>query len=393
MLLSWLRRVRHRKLLAAPFPPAWETVLAANVPLYTALTPAERHKLRDDLRVIVHEKHWEGCGGFVVTDEVKVTIAAHAALLLLGLAHDHFARVSTILVYPTGYRSPDGWTGPDGVVRRDTGALGEAWYDGPVVLAWDAVLSGGQNPRDAQNVVIHEFAHQLDYLDGIADGTPPLRGKERNGRWHRVMTAEFERLKADTGEPKLLDRYGATNPAEFFAVASETFFEKATDLRVRHPDLYAVLADYYNQDPAVRAWTTGTATAPPVPLAEATPYRGSRAVTKTDAGRRLTEDWPGWVTGWWDLHPGMPREYAFRPFEHQITLAVAGLIAIGMSFGLYHKWAAGAVLGILIVLAAVGMMVWLRLAIRWVDRNGVWAGQPADPLTPPAPPPPPPSGP
>lgn len=368
MLLSWLRRRRRAKLLAAPFPSAWEAVLAANVPLDAQLSDGERRKLRDDLRVIAAEKNWEGCGGFVITDEAKVTIAAYAALLLIGIAHDYYARVDSILVYPSGYRSPDGWVGPDGVVRHDTGSLGEAWYDGPVVLAWDAVRAGGRNPRDAQNVVLHEFAHQLDFLDGIADGTPPLKGRERNARWHAVMTVEFNRLKgeAERGVPKLLDSYGATSPAEFFAVASETFFEQPRPLKERHPDLYAVLADYYNQNPAARD-TTGISPQP---------YRGSRAVAKTDAGRQGTLDWPGWVTGLWDLHPGVPREYAFRPFEHLGTLALGGVFGFLLSWCAWDwRWNAGMVLAILTVAAAAVLAGWLRLAIRWVDRRGVWAGR------------------
>lgn len=348
--------------------------MSANVPLAEKLNDADRRKFETDLRVIVAEKHWEGCGGLVMTDEIRVTIAAHAALLLLGLRHDYFARVETVLVYPSGYRSPDGWAGPDGVVRFDTANLGEAWYDGPVVLAWDAVLAGGRNPKDGQNVVIHEFAHQLDYLDGIADGTPPLSGRQRNERWHRVMTDEFERLKADAarGMPQLLDPYGTRNPAEFFAVASEAFFEKSTDLRVRHPELYEVLADYYNQDPAGREWSAVGRSPNP------TPFRGSRAVSKTETGRRATLTWPWWVTGLWDLHPGVPREYAFRPFGHVWPFLVGSLLAIGIGWAVERKWNAATVLGILLFAASVGLMVWLRLAIRWVDRHGVWASRGAE---------------
>src|SRR5262245_42733460 len=142
MLLAWLTRRRRKRLLATPFPDEWLTYLERNVALYARLSDAERAKLQDDLRILVAEKHGEGCGGLVMTDEVKVTVAAHAALLLLGIDHDYFARVMSILVYPSGYRSPEGWTRPDGVVDMTAGRLGEAWYDGPVVLAWDAVLAG-----------------------------------------------------------------------------------------------------------------------------------------------------------------------------------------------------------------------------------------------------------
>ena len=232
MIFSWLNRRRRAKLLFQPFPEEWIGYLERNVPLYSRLNERERATLRDDLRILVAEKHWEGCGGLAMTDEIKVTIAAQAAILLLGISHDYFARVMSILVYPTGFRSPEGWMRPDGVVDLTVGALGQAWYDGPVILAWDSVLDGGRDPRDGLNVVLHEFAHQLDYLDGMADGTPPLRRKGDYKRWQEVMTREFERLTAEAkvGRPKVLDAYGATNHAEFFAVATEAFFEKPRDV-------------------------------------------------------------------------------------------------------------------------------------------------------------------
>jgi Mlc titration factor MtfA (ptsG expression regulator) len=255
MLFAWLKRRRRRKLLAAPFPPEWLAHLRGNVALYATLTEAEQAKLRDDLRVFVAERHWEGCGGLTVTDEMKVTVAAQACLLVLNIEHDYFSRVPSILVYPSGYRTPAERHGPDGTVGGSPGRLGEAWYRGPVVLAWDAVLGGGKDPHDGQNVVLHEFAHQLDFLDGYADGTPPLPSRAAYRRWHDVMTAEYDRLVTDSrrGQARVLDSYGATNPAEFFAVATEAFFEKPLPLRQRHPALYEVLRDYYRQDTAERA--------------------------------------------------------------------------------------------------------------------------------------------
>jgi len=148
MIFSWLNRRRRAKLLFQPFPEEWVGYLERNVPLYSRLNERERAILRDDLRILVAEKHWEGCGGLAMTDEIKVTIAAQAAILLLGISHDYFARVMSILVYPTGFRSPEGWMRPDGVVDLTVGALGQAWYDGPVILAWDSVLDGGRDPRD-----------------------------------------------------------------------------------------------------------------------------------------------------------------------------------------------------------------------------------------------------
>ena len=289
-------------------------------PLYAALSERDRARLRDDLRVLVAEKNWEGCGGLEMTDEIKVTIAAQAAILLLGIEHDYFARVQSILVYPTGFRSPEGWTRPDGVIDLSVGALGQAWYDGPVVLAWDSVLEGGRDPRDGLNVVLHEFAHQLDYLDGLADGTPLLRRKGDYARWQEVMTREFERLKAEAGSgtARVLDAYGATDHAEFFAVATEAFFEKPREMCSRHPELYAVLCDYYGQDPAARSRPEGPS---PPEHGDRRPVRSSRKAARVEQHASVARDWPGWVQ-FWDLHPGVSRAQALRPLNDQASYAI-----------------------------------------------------------------------
>jgi MtfA peptidase len=254
MIFSWLTRRRRRRLLAAPFPSDWLAYIERNVALYGLLNEVERAKLRDDLRVLISEKTWEGCGGLTVTDEMKVTIAAQACILLLAIEHDYFSRVQSILVYPAGYQSPQGQLGPGGVVHEGVGRLGEAWYRGPVVLGWDEVRAGGRDHRDGRNLVLHEFAHQLDFLDGLSDGTPPLKNRDQYKKWHDVMTAEYARLveEAEHGSSKVLDVYGATNPAEFFAVATECFFEKPVQMQRRHAALYDVLRDYYGQNTAER---------------------------------------------------------------------------------------------------------------------------------------------
>jgi Mlc titration factor MtfA (ptsG expression regulator) len=255
MLFKWLTSRRRRKLLASAFPDAWLRYMRQNVALYALLSDAEQGKLRDDLRVFISEKNWEGCGGMAVSDEVKVTIAAQACLLLLAIEHDYFGRVRSILVYPSGYRSPSERHVQGGTIEEsDEGRLGEAWYRGPVVLAWDSVLAGGRSLDDGRNVVLHEFAHQLDFLDGLADGTPLLENDAQYRTWQKVMTEEYERLCRESakGHATLLDEYGSTNEAEFFAVATECFFEKPRPMQRRHPLLYDVLRDYYKQDPAKR---------------------------------------------------------------------------------------------------------------------------------------------
>jgi len=251
-LLKPIRQSRRQRLLSAPFPTSWQTWLD-RLPFYAALDTRGQKRIKDDLRVLVEEKVWEGCGGLEMTDEVRVTIAAQACLLILNIEHDYFHRVTSILVYPAAYKTMPS-RGRDGVVREGQANLGEAWLRGPVVLSWDDARRGALDPKDGRNLVFHEFAHKLDMLDGAADGTPPLANQETLRQWAQTMTREFAALReaADRGRATVLDTYGATNPAEFFAVATECFFEKARQLRQRHRSIYELLKDYYQQDPAAR---------------------------------------------------------------------------------------------------------------------------------------------
>jgi Mlc titration factor MtfA (ptsG expression regulator) len=255
MIFSWLRRRRRRQLLATPFPAAWLDYLHRNVSHYRYLSEAEQARLRDDLRVFIAEKHWEGCGGLTMTDEIKVTIAAQVCLLLLGLEHHSFERVQSILVYPRGYRATGEMLGRDGLIHEGGQArLGEAWYRGPVILSWEEVRHEARHLGEGHNLVFHEFAHQLDMLNGVVDGTPLLETPEQYHKWREVMTAEYQQLvqASEQGRATLLDQYGTTNEGEFFAVATECFFERPVALARRHPRLYEVLRDYYHQDPAAR---------------------------------------------------------------------------------------------------------------------------------------------
>ncbi len=249
MIFGWLRRRRRRKLLAKPFPAAWPAVLEA-LPFYSRLDDQERARLRDIVRVIVAEKSWEGADDLEITDEIRVTIAAGAALLLLGIHHDYFRRVTSIVVHPSTYSSAVGYSHRSGVVEEGMPVLGQAVYRGPVLLAWNSVQQGLLNPEDGRNVVIHEFAHRLDMLDGFVDGTPPLASRGAYAAWTRIMTEEYERLKR--GRRSVLDHYGATNEGEFYAVACEAFFEKPLQMSRKHPQLYELLKDYFGQDPLAR---------------------------------------------------------------------------------------------------------------------------------------------
>ena len=248
---------RRQRLRETPFPDEWEEYLAENFAQFASLSPEEQAELHGLTQIFVAEKNWEGVGGLTLTDEIKVTIAAQACLLLLHLPqHDFYPNVTAIIVYPAVYKVKNTHIGPDGVHHETPGAnLGEAWRDGPIILSWTDALHGGQNPHDGHNVVFHEFAHKLDMRDGYADGVPPLYADQQQyDTWAEVMQAEYDRLVEETedGRADILDDYGAENPAEFFAVATETFFEKSHPLRENHPRLYDVLKSYYRQDPAAR---------------------------------------------------------------------------------------------------------------------------------------------
>ncbi|TMQ49357.1 MAG: zinc-dependent peptidase [Candidatus Eisenbacteria bacterium] len=248
-MFDFFARRRRARLRAQPFPEDWLAIMSRNVPLYGRLPAELQARLRGDVQVLLAEKHFEGCGGLRLDDEIRVTIAAHAALLMLGDEPHYYPRLTSILVYPSTFLvRREERQGPITAEGR-TPLLGESWRTGAVVLAWDAALKGARDVRDGQNVILHEFAHQLDSEDGKGDGTPFLDSRGQYAAWARAMAPEFERLRAQP-EGSLLGEYAATNPAEFFAVATEVFFEQPEPLRLRHPEMYAELSRYYGLDPA-----------------------------------------------------------------------------------------------------------------------------------------------
>jgi Mlc titration factor MtfA (ptsG expression regulator) len=251
-MFGLFKRRRREWLRAQPFPPAWLPILENNCPFYRGLAGDDRRELLGHIQVFLAEKHFEGCGGLEMTDEIRVTIAAEASLLLLHRETDYYRRLITILVYPGAYVARGIEAIGDGaVLEGDVARLGEAWQEGVVVLSWDDVRKGASDIHDGHNVVLHEFAHQLDQEDGSADGAPILEHRSRYLAWARVLGAEYEQLRRDSerGRRTVLDEYGATNPAEFFAVATECFFEKPARLQRKHPELYEELKAYYRQDP------------------------------------------------------------------------------------------------------------------------------------------------
>ncbi len=247
MLFPWSHAARRRELLSSPFPAAWERTLTRAV-FYNALPADRQARVRDVVRVLIAEKSWEGVGGLTLMDVIKVTIAGQAARLVLGFDDDYFPNVESILIYPQGFLVKVQRRGPNGALVEETVPYaGEAALSGPVVLSWDDVRHAG----GGHNVVLHEFAHKLDMRDGAADGAPYLKDAAQIEDWARVLSAEYQHLVAQTqaGEPTLIDPYGATNAAEFFAVSTECFFELPGQMRHYHPDLYRVLAGYYRQEP------------------------------------------------------------------------------------------------------------------------------------------------
>lgn len=247
-----LRNRRIKQLAVKPFPDEWERILKRNVSLYGYLPDALREQLHNDIKIFISEKYFEGLGGLEITDEIKVTIAAEASMLLLNRKNSDYPKLSSILVYPSAYVTKQSTAVGGGVYSEGQSVrLGESWQHGSVVLAWDNVRQGAVNPQDGHNVVLHEFAHQLDQEDGIADGAPILEKRSSYAAWARIMSKEYEQLRSNAEHHKksVMDKYGATNPAEFFAVATETFFEKPKQLQKKAPDLYAELRSFYNVDP------------------------------------------------------------------------------------------------------------------------------------------------
>ena len=235
-------------------PDGWEHIVDDRVAVWHQLDDAERTALAETSDWLLRHKHWEAASGFVLDDEMTVTIATQAALLALGLSVDEYREVSAIVVYPTAMQSRGVYAGPiPGTLTEGvTPVLGEA-HDGrgPVLLAWDQAQAAARSPGRGHNVVFHEFAHKIDMLDDVTDGTPPLANRRDLARWVEVCTEAFDALRAG-GERPPLQAYGATNPAEFFAVATEAFFDVPIALEHHEPDLYEILRDFYQQDPAAR---------------------------------------------------------------------------------------------------------------------------------------------
>lgn len=244
---------RKRLIKKKPFPTEWLLILERNVPYYRYLSADEQKELQGLIQIFLNEKQFEGCGGLEMTDEIRVTIAAQACLLLLGRKTDFYPTLRSILVYPHAYIAPVKKVHSELLVTEGLETrFGESWSHGYVILSWDDVLKGASDIHDGHNLVFHEFAHQLDEESGAANGAPVLPHHSMYIAWARVLSREYERLveSIEQNRPTLLDHYGATSPAEFFAVATEFFFEKPVELKKFHPELYDQLRLFYQRNPA-----------------------------------------------------------------------------------------------------------------------------------------------
>ncbi|MGH8165702.1 MAG: zinc-dependent peptidase [Woeseiaceae bacterium] len=250
-----LRRSRRSRLFAKTFPRTYVEILRRNVPLYETMPHELQAELRGHINVFLSEKTFVGCGGLEITDEIRVTIAGHACILLLNRSSSYFPGFSSILVYPDTYLVNE--VTFDGVVETEgqDARSGESWHRGPVVLSWQDVLASLADDSDGYNVVMHEFAHKLDEENGDIDGVPALADSSHYKEWAEVLSHAYNAPQAagNSRHVHVMDEYAFTAPEEFFAVATETFFEKSAEMQAELPDLYDQLRRFYCVDPAT--WT------------------------------------------------------------------------------------------------------------------------------------------
>jgi len=249
----WLfKKWRRNGIAGRHFPLAWLGIITKNVRLYRRLSPDDQKELRRHILIFLAEKRFVGCGRLEITDEIRVTIAAQACVLLLHRETDYYPGLHSILVYPAAYVARASRHLPGGIVEEGFDVrLGESWHHGSVVLSWDDVRRDAADIHDGHNVVFHEFAHQLDSSSGKGDSSEVLQRPSTFITWARVLHKNYLKLQQDlsVNKPTLLGSYAGEDPAEFFAVATECFFERPKELQKTYPDLYQELKNFYHQDP------------------------------------------------------------------------------------------------------------------------------------------------
>ena len=248
-LIPALTKLRYQRLKRQPLPPAWTAILK-QIPLY-GLPSFLQKRLHGQIQIFLAQKQFIGCRGVQITDEMRLLIAAQACLLLLNERGEYYPKLTSILVYPSAYVANQTVAVGPYVMEEKVSRLGESWARDQVVLSWEQIQRDLSNWQDGRNVILHEFAHQLDQEDGKADGVPILPSQSDYGTWAQVFRKEYQQLvmAVERGRKTVIDEYGATAPAEFFAVATETFFEKPRQLNSKHPALYRELKRYYCLDP------------------------------------------------------------------------------------------------------------------------------------------------
>ncbi len=253
--ISPLTQLRRRRIKNRVFPLDWMVILERNVPLYKRLPASLRERLHGHINVLLAEKTFKGCGGLQLTDEIRITIAAQAALLLLNERGNYFSKLHLILVYPSAFIASQTTSFGDHYLEEIQVKAGESWQIGIVVLSWEDIRRDALHWKDGRNVVLHEFAHQLDQESGSSSGVPILEKRSDYVSWARIFSQEYQTLcrEVEQGLETVIDDYGATDPAEFFAVVTETFFEKPFQMEKKHPELYNELKRYYKLDPT--EWT------------------------------------------------------------------------------------------------------------------------------------------
>jgi len=251
IVLNIRSRKKRQTLISSPFPETWDIILQQRWPEYAEMPAEVKNRLQGYTQLFVNEKNFEGCGGLEMTEEIQVTVAAQACVLLAGREMKNvYPKLKSVLVYPHTFVA--GGKGIFGGRHDEPSArLGESWQTGTVILSWHSVKGGARNIQDGHNVTLHEFAHQLDQEDGVADGAPNLHGTAAR-TWAGCFQDEFNDFlnQLEKGKRTVIDEYGATNGAEFFATATEAFFEKPQQLSKKRPELYEELKSYYHLDPA-----------------------------------------------------------------------------------------------------------------------------------------------
>ncbi|NQZ58775.1 MAG: zinc-dependent peptidase [Lentisphaeraceae bacterium] len=247
------KKQRRLQLMQTPLSAIHQQILYKNFPISQKLPIELEQRFEGLINNFLEENKFTGCQGLEINDEIRVTVAAQACLLILNNpTQSSYKKLHTVLMYPSAYIAKGREINDAGfIVESDQIRLGESWGGGTIVLSWNHSRQGGKNFKDAQNVVLHEFAHQLDQIDGAADGIPTLSSREQYLNWAAVLHREYDKLvdKTERRKKSLMDKYGATNIAEFFAVASETFFEKPRQMKRKLPELYDELSQYYGLDP------------------------------------------------------------------------------------------------------------------------------------------------